>query len=137
MGKAFEGEQVTVSMYNGLTTTIPVYHFVKLDCTATNIHYVRLPTTTLSAPTLGISQEPINPSSYGRVAVSGISRLKVGSTAMTMLVTTANFVAANANGHGVLVAATTSYTQATMLSNAAASDITAVMLSPICAKRKI
>jgi len=137
MGKAFESEQITMSCYNTMTTTIQPYHFVKLSCTATQVHSVRLPSTALSAPTLGISQEAINPSTYGRIAISGISRLKVGSTAMTMVVTTANHVAANASGHGIRVAATTTYTQATQLSNAAASDITAVILTPLCAKRKI
>lgn len=137
MGKAFEGEQSTVSLYNGLTTTVPAYHFVRLEATAAHTWYIRLPTTALTHVTVGVTQEDIPATSWGRVAVSGITRLKVGSTALAMIKTTTNSVAANANGHGVQVLASTSYSQAQMIANAAASDVTTVILSPMCNRRKL
>lgn len=137
MGKAFEGEQSTISLYNNTTTTISAYHFVRLEATAANTFYMRLPTTALTHVTVGITQEDVPAASWGRVAISGISRVKVGSTALAWLKTTTNCVAANANGHAVQVLASTSFTQAQMVANAAASDVTTVFLSPICARRKL
>ena len=137
MGKAFEGEQQTVSLYNGTTTAIGAYHFVRLEATAAHTWYMRLPTTALTHVTVGITQQDVPAGSWGNVAISGISRVKVGSTALAMLKTTTNSVAANAAGHAVQVLASTSYTQAQMLANAAASDICAVALTPLCNRRKL
>jgi len=136
MGKTFEGKMVTQSFLNGYsTTTIDPYHFVRLSCTAAQIHTMRLATS--ADITLGITQEKTNPGVYGSVCIAGVSRLKVGAAALTMAVTTANLVKPTSVGHGQRVSATTELTKATMLANAAASDITTVILSHDCARRKI
>lgn len=136
MGKTFQGKQICQSFLNGYaTTTIDPYHFVRLSCTAAQIHTIRLATS--ADITLGISQEAINPGVYGSVCLYGVSRLKVGAAALTMAVATANLVKPTSVGHGQRVSATTELTKATMVANAAASDITTVILDFDCARRKI
>ena len=128
MSKAYEMHLNTLTMKNEATTTIPAYSFVRL-CTTNNS--VDIITTRGTVAPIGISQVAINPSDTGKIAIDGMSRLKMGSTAMTtMYVTTPMQIGANASGLGVVL--TTSVTLemgARGFSTFAASDIVAVKIA--------
>jgi hypothetical protein len=128
MSKAYEAFLNQLTFKNEATTTIPIYTFVRL-CTTNNS--CDIITTRGTVAPIGITQEAINPSDTGNVAIDGISMLKMGSTGFTtMYVTTPMQIGANASGKGVVL--TTSVTLemgARGLSTFAASDIVAVKIA--------
>lgn len=132
MSKAFSIGITTVSMTNTTTTTMSEYKFVKLATTENEVDL----TTTLGVNCYGVTQESINPSESGKIALcsaGGLSRLKMCSTAYTTktLDTTSIFIGASANGSGRRLTSTSSVVGA--ISNGqswAASDIVTVQLMP-------
>jgi hypothetical protein len=128
MGKAYEAFIDALTFKNEATTTIPAYAFVRL-CTTNNS--VDIITTRGTVAPIGISQEAINPSDNGKVALSGVSRLKMASTGFTtMYVTTPMQIGSAANGRGVvLTTSTTLEMGARGLSTFAASDIVTVVIA--------
>ena len=132
MSKAFSVGLTTVSMTNTTTTTMAEYKFVKLATTENECDL----TTTLGVNCYGVTQEAIDPSQSGNVALcsaGGISRLKMCSTAYTTktLDTTSIYIGAAANGSGRRLTSTTSIVGA--ISNGqswAASDIISAQLIP-------
>ncbi len=127
MGKAYEAYLDTLTFKNEATTTIPVYTFVRL-CTTNNS--VDIITTRGTVAPIGITQVAINPSDTGKIAISGVSRLRMCGTAFsTMYVTTPMQIGANASGNGkVLTTSTTLEMGARGLSTFAASDIVTVII---------
>jgi len=128
MGKAYEAYLNTLTFKNEATTTIPAYTFVRL-CTTNNS--VDIITTRGTVPPVGITQVAINPDDTGKVAIDGMSRLRMAGTGYTtMAVTTPMNIGANASGNGVVL--TTSVTLelgARGFSTFAASDIVTVKIA--------
>lgn len=127
MSKAFSADVVSITLKNASTTTVPAYCAVRINTTPGECDLI---TTKGTVPAYGVSQEAINPSDEGKVAVSGISRLKMSSGAYTTLaVTTPNPVTVASNGRGQGPITTSTYfTLGRTLSTWAASDIIAVQL---------
>lgn len=125
MSKAFEANLQYLTMENVSTTSMKAYSFVRL-CTTPN--KVDLITTRGTIQPFGITQEVINPSDTGKIAVSGFSRLKMGSTSFsTMYVTTPMHIGSNASGLGCVLTTTGSvFYGAVGMSTFAASDIVTV-----------
>ena len=71
MSKAYEAYLNCLTFKNEATTTIPAYCFVRL-CTTNNS--VDIITTRGTVAPIGISQEAINPSKTGAIAIDGVSR---------------------------------------------------------------
>lgn len=128
MSKAYSAFIDALTFKNESTTTMKAYSFVRL-CTTNNS--VDIITTRGTVAPIGITQEAINPSATGAVAIAGVSRLKMGSTGFTtMYVTTPMQIGANASGLGVVLTTSTSYEMgARGLSTFAASDIVTVIIA--------
>jgi hypothetical protein len=126
--KAYNFNTADLSMKNESTSTIPAYAWCRLCTTAGSVDQI---TSRGTVTPFGITQEAINPSAVGKVAISGISKLKMGSTGYTtMAVTTPTIVGANASGKGIKL--TTSVTMemgGVALSTFAASDIISVEIA--------
>lgn len=132
MSKAFTVGLTTLTMENVSTTTVGAFKFVRLCTTENKVDLI----TTLGSQALGVTQEAINPSDTGKIALAacgGVTRLKMCSTAYTTkyLRTTNIYIGASANGSGRRLTSTTSIVAAlTMGQSWAASDIVAVQLIP-------
>lgn len=128
MSKAYEMHLNTLTMKNEATTTMKVYSFVRL-CTTNNS--VDIISTRGTHTPCGITQEAINPSEVGKIAIDGMSRLKMGSTAMsTMYVTTPQQIGANASSLGCVLTTSTSMEMGAVgFSTFAASDIVTVKIA--------
>lgn len=128
MSKAYEAFIDALTFKNEATTTLPAYCFCRL-CTTNNS--VDIITTKGTVAPIGIAQEAINPSKTGKVAIAGVSRLKMCSTGFTtMYVTTPMQIGSAANGRGkVLTTSTTLEMGARGLSTFAASDIVTVVIA--------
>jgi len=119
-------------MTNAATTTMAAYKMVRYATTENEVDLV----TTLGYNIYGITQEAINPSDTGKLALcsaGGISRLKMNSTAYTTVTldTTQIYIGNSANGSGQRLTSTSSVVCA--VSNGqvwAASDIVSVQLIP-------
>lgn len=127
MSKAFEAFVDKITMENVSTTTMKAYTFVRLCTTVNKVDLI----TTRAYPAYGITQEAINPSDTGAIAVSGHSRLRMCGTAFTtMYVTTPMQIGPNASGNGcVLTTSVTLNVSAIGLSTFAASDIVTVEIA--------
>ena len=137
MSKAYELGLTCETMYNSATTTVGAYRFVRLATTMDTFDLV----TTRGMNVYGITQEAINPSDYGKVAIcaaGGVSRLRMSGTALTTihLETTSYWVGANASGNGCRITSTTLLSGASVKCTWAASDIVPVVLVPV-AKYKL
>lgn len=128
MSKAYEMHLNTLTMKNAATTTIGAYTFVRLCTTANSVDII---TTRGTVAPIGIAQGAINPSDTGEIAVDGMSRLKMGSTAFsTMYVTTPMQIGANASGKGVVLTTSTTLEMGAIgFSTFAASDIVTVKIA--------
>lgn len=128
MSKAWEANLSYVTMENVSTTSMKAYSFVRLCTTANKVDLI---TTRGTVAPFGITQEVINPSDTGKIAVDGFSRLKMGSTGYTtMAVTTPMQIGSNASGLGVvLTTSTTMENGAIGLTVFAASDIVTVKIA--------
>jgi hypothetical protein len=128
MSKAFEAYLDTLTFKNEATTTLPAYCFCRLCTTANSVDII---TTRGTVAPVGIAQEAINPSKTGKVAIAGVSRLKMASTGYTtMAVTTPMQIGSAANGRGVVLTTSTSRELGAIgYSTFAASDIVAVQIS--------
>jgi hypothetical protein len=130
MSKAYSIGITTVTMTNASTTTMPAYTFVKLSTTEEWCDTI----ATKGQKPYGVTQETINPSEEGKIALcsaGGISRLKMASTAYTTIdmATTAIYIGSAANSKGIVLTSTSSCVGA--ISNGhtfAASDIISVQL---------
>lgn len=127
MSKAYEVNLDLVTMKNEATSTIKAYKFCRLCTTADSVDLI---TTRGTVAPFGVAQTDINPSETGKIAVKGISRLKMGSTGYTtMSVTIPMQIGANASGCGIMLTTSVTLTMAALgLSTFAASDIIAVHL---------
>lgn len=128
MSKAFSSGLHTLTFKNAATTTIPEYCFVRLCTTVGSVDII---TTRGTVAPVGIAQAAINPSDTGKIAISGVSRLKMASTGYTtMAVTTPMQIGSAANGRGVVLTTSTSLELGAIgYSTFAASDIVAVQLA--------
>lgn len=132
MGKAYELGLTCETRKNESTTTMPAYTAVRLCTTVDSVDLI----TTTKTKAYAVTQEAINPSDTGKVAIcscGGISRLKMGSTAYTTanLATTGIYIGANAsNGKGVRFTGTSEEVFAQAMCVWAASDIIPVQLMP-------
>ena len=131
MSKAYELGLTIGSFKNESTSTMPAYTFVRLCTTESSVDII----TTKGGQPVGVTQQAINPSAVGPVAIGnggGICRVKMASTALTTvrLATTPYWIVSAANGRGVKSTTSSLISIAQPMTTFAASDIVPCMLTP-------